>query len=107
MRAARRLPISPALSARRGLSPCVTGTPALLHLEDRVVVVDEETALGNMGFKRRGAGKCCGFSAAAERSGCFARKHPFRQPAYRVLQLHGQVAMGKEAVAGLTGIEAS
>ena len=35
-----------------------------------------------------------------------ARKHPFRQPAYRVLQLHGQVAIGKEAIAGLTGIEA-
>ena len=26
---------------------------ALLHLENRVVVVGEETALGNMGFKRR------------------------------------------------------
>src|SRR5438132_2177376 len=80
---------------------------ALLHLKDGLIIGDEETALGNMGFKgwKRGRGRLRVFYGLCTFRLFCARKHPFWQPAYRALELHGKVALGKEAVAGLTGIE--
>src|SRR5712691_586891 len=81
---------------------------SVLYLEDGLVGVDEETALGNMRFEgRQGDRGTLGlvYGRRQCRRVC-ARKNPFGEPSYGFLELHGEVAVRGEAVARLTAIEA-
>src|SRR5439155_21351482 len=71
---------------------------SVLDLEDGLVGVDEETALGNMRFEgRQGDRGTLGFVYGRRqcRRVC-ARKNPFGEPSYCFLELHGEVAVRGE-----------
>src|SRR5712691_4208467 len=78
-------------------------TLALLHLEDGLVVVDEETALDNVAFEGRQGSRSTFRNTHSAR---LCRIHACGKLAYRAIELDGEVTMGDHAVARRAAIEA-